>query len=95
MQHKTTNRLTFAGLVLLFVLLSFSTIKIVGLDDSIQQLIDTVEAPVQTITQTVTRPDGASAEITTPRRTNADGTPEAVAAWRARHDAAVAEFKDN
>lgn len=95
MQHKTTTRLTFAGLTTLLVLLSFSTLKLVGLDSSIQQLIDTVEAPVQTITQTVTRPDGSSAVISTPRRTNADGTAEAVADWRARHDAAVLEFKNN
>ena len=102
MQHKTSTRLTFAGLALLFVLLSFSALKLVGLGKGIQHLIDTERVRsskgsiMQVITQTATRiRDGATAEIQTTRLTLEDGTLESVVDWLDRHGTAVEAFENS
>jgi hypothetical protein len=90
--------LTLGGLTVLSGVVVYAGAQVVSLDANIRTLLkqrETQENLMQSISQVVTRSDGASATITTPREKDADGVYESVESWKARHDAAVAAFQGN
>ncbi len=68
----------------------FAAFRLHELDRSIKFLMQRIEQTMQTITQPVTRADGATVTISTTRLPD-----ESTDQWKARHDAAVAAFKNS
>ena len=87
MRAETTSFLTLGGLLAVVVMVSLASGKLSELAGAVSGAAGRPNPKIimQTITQEVTRRDGSKVTISTTR-----GEGEAVDAWLARHDEAVA-----
>ena len=88
MRAETTSFLTLGGLLAVVVMVSLASGKLSELAGAVSGAAGRPNPKIimQTITQEVTRHDGSKVTISTIR----GGSAEAVDAWLARHDEAVA-----
>lgn len=90
MHKHIVERATLAGLFVLVLMTGFVGWHVVRLGENLKTTIQQGERIMQVITQTVTRQNGDTTEVSTTRIAG-----ESLADWQARHDEAVDHFKNS
>lgn len=91
MTERRSAQLILAGLVLLLLLLSYTTWKLIVVGSQIEILATlSLEDVMQSVTENVTRPNGAVVVVVTEREPG-----ESVESWGERHQEAVEYWENN